>query len=89
MHAHYKRPLIVSEIASTARDKAGVYGFTIEMANFMDEAEWVVEYGFFGCMRRVADGFVSPEAQLMEPDGRFKDLMLKLQWDQPIKPVHF
>ncbi len=87
MHARYKRPIIVSEIASIARDKASVYGFTIQLANFMDETEWVFEYGFFGCMRGLADGFVSPEARLMEPDGRFTDLMMKLQWDQPIKPV--
>ena len=89
MHAHYKKPIIVSEIASISRDKKSVYGFTIEMANFMDETEWVFEYGFFGCMRKLADGFVSPEARLMEPDGRFDDLMMKLQWDQPIKMVHF
>lgn len=88
MHARYHQPIIVSEIASIARDKASVYGFTIQLANFMDETEWIFEYGFFGCMRKPADGFVSPAAQLMEPDGRFSDLMMKLQWDQPIKPVH-
>lgn len=88
MHDRYRRPVIVSEIASTAREKESVEAFTIQLANFMDETEWVFEYGFFGCMRKVADGFVSPAAQLMEPDGRFTDLMMKLQWDQPMKPVH-
>lgn len=88
MHARYRKPIIVSEIASIARNKASIYGFTIQLANFMDETEWIFEYGFFGCMRKLADGFVSPAAQLMEPDGRFTDLMTKLQWDQPIKPVH-
>lgn len=88
MQARYHRPIIVSEIASIARDKASVYGFTIQLANFMDETEWIFEYGFFGCMRKLADGFVSPAASLMEPDGRFTDLMMKLQFDQPIKPIH-
>ena len=88
MHARYQRPVIVSEIASIARDQASVYGFTIQLANFMDETEWIFEYGFFGCMRKLADGFVSPAARLMEPDGRFTDLMVRLQHDQPIKPVH-
>ena len=89
MHARYGRPIVVSEIASVARDRASVYGFTMRVANWMDETEWIFEYGFFGATRRLADGFVSPAAQLMEPDGRFTDLMMKLQWDQPIKPVHF
>lgn len=87
MHARYRKPIIVSEIASVSRNADSVYGFTIQLANFMDETEWVFEYGFFGCMRELADGFVSPAARLMEPDGRFTDLMMKLQWDQPIKPV--
>lgn len=42
-------------------------------------------YGFFGCMRKVADGFVSPEAQLMKSNGQFTDLMYKLMYDQPMK----
>ncbi|KAM0803773.1 hypothetical protein BDR22DRAFT_960407 [Usnea florida] len=78
------QPIIVSEIASTARDQGSVTGFTVQVANFMDGADYVFEYGFFGCMMRVADDFVSPAAQLMNPDGSFTDLMYKLMWDQPM-----
>jgi hypothetical protein len=35
-------------------------------------------------MAKVADDFVSPEAQLMNPDGSFKDLMNRLMNEQPI-----
>ena len=82
---HPHMPVIVSEIASVSRDKNDVYGFTIQLADWMDKTDWVFEYGFFGCMRKLADGFVSPEARLMEPDGRFTDLMFKLMNDEPMK----
>jgi len=36
-------------------------------------------------MRKLADTFVSPAAQLMNPDGSFTDLCYKLMYDQPIK----
>ena len=86
MHAKYpNQPIIVSEIASIARDHPSVLGFTAQLANWMDNTDWIFEYGFFGCMRQLADDFVSPEAQLMKPDGNFTDLMFKLMWDQPIK----
>jgi len=35
-------------------------------------------------MRQLADGFVGPAAQFMNPDGSFTDLMMKIQSDQPI-----
>ena len=82
---HPKQKLFVSETASIARNYHDVLTFTVEVANFMDKAEWVEAYGFFGCMRSCADGFVSPEAQLMKPDGHFTDLMYKLMYDQPMK----
>lgn len=86
MHQKFPRqPIIVSEIASISRNKADVYGFTAHLANWMDNTPWIFEYGFFGCMRQVADNFVSPAAQLMEPSGAFTDLMLRLMHDQPIK----
>ena len=86
MHERYpKHPVIVSEIASISRNRNDVYHFTAQLANWMDETPWIFEYGFFGCMRQVADSFVSPEAQLMNVDGSFTDLMYKLMWDQPIK----
>lgn len=50
----------------------------------MDEQEWIFEYGFFGCMRSVADDFVSPVAQLMNPDGTFTELMHKYMNEQPM-----
>lgn len=86
MHAkHPNQHIIVSEIASTARDLPSVLGFTAQLANWMDSTDWIFEYGFFGCMRQLADSFVSPEAQLMYKDGSFTDLMMKLMYDQPIK----
>lgn len=85
MHAKYPQPMIISEIASIDRYFDSVKGFTIQLANFMDNTDWIFEYAFFGCMRNVADGFVSPDAQLMRTDGTFTDLMKKLQWDQPIE----
>ncbi|KAK8091404.1 uncharacterized protein PG998_015219 [Apiospora kogelbergensis] len=33
------------------------------------DQDWVVEYGLFGAMREVADGFVSPAAQLLDREG--------------------
>lgn len=85
MHAKYPdHPIIVSEIASTARDLPSVLGFTAQLANWMDNTDWIFEYGFFGCMRQTADDFVSPDAQLMKEDGNFNDLMQKLMCDQPI-----
>lgn len=87
MHSKYPSlPIIVSEIASIDRNAGSVYNFTVQLANFMDNTDWIFEYGFFGCMRQLADGFVSPDAQLMREDGTFTDLMQKLQWDQPIAP---
>jgi Glycosyl hydrolase catalytic core len=85
MHARYPElPVIVSEIACISRKKEEVYAFTARVANWMDETEWVFEYAFFGCMREVADGFVSPEAQLMDKEGGFTELMGKLMMEQPI-----
>lgn len=80
---HPNMPIIVSEIASTHRNYADVLGFTCQLCNWMDEKDWVFEYAFFGCMRAPADDFVSPAAQLMNPDGSFKDLMWKYMSDQP------
>ena len=82
---HPHLPIIVSEIASIAKNKKDVYEFTAKMANWMDTKSYVHEYGFFGCMRKLADNFVSPEAQLMKPDGHFTELMQKLNNEQPIK----
>ncbi|KZF20099.1 glycoside hydrolase family 128 protein [Xylona heveae TC161] len=85
-HKHPHQPIIVSEIASISRNKNEVYHFTAQLANWMDKTPWVFEYGFFGCMEHVADNFVSPQAQLMNPNGSFTELMLKLMNDEPIKP---
>lgn len=82
---HPGHPVIVSEIASISRDYNDVLRFTARLANWMDETAWIFEYGFFGCMRHVANDFVSPKAQLMNPDGSFTDLMHKLINEQPIK----
>lgn len=82
---HPAKDIIVSEIASISRNHNDVLHFTARLANCMNETPWIFEYGFFGCMRQVTDGFVSPEAQLMNPDGSFTDLMEKLMNDQSMK----
>ncbi|KAH6671939.1 hypothetical protein B0J14DRAFT_483761, partial [Halenospora varia] len=71
---HPTLPIIVSEIASISRNYDEVLSFTAQLANWMDNTEWIFEYGFFGCMAQCADGFVSPEAQLMNADGSLRDL---------------
>ena len=86
MHEKYPElPVIVTEIASISRRQDEVYAFTAQLANWMDEADWIFEYGFFGCMREVADAFVSPKAQLMNKNGSFTQLMQKLMTEQPIE----
>jgi hypothetical protein len=85
MHEQYpKQPIIVSEWASTSRSYPDVLGLTVQLANWMDDTHWVAEYGLFGCMRQPADNFVSPEAQLMNGDASFTDLMWKYMSDQPM-----
>jgi hypothetical protein len=76
--------VIISEIASISRDKKEVFAFTAQVANWCDLCPWVFEYSFFGCMREVADDFVSPEAQLMNSDGTLRYLMHKLMNEQPM-----
>jgi hypothetical protein len=77
-------PVVVSEIASISRTKEEVFAFTAQVANWMDQCPYILEYAFFGCMAKVADDFVSPEAQLMNLDGTFKPLMDKLMNEQPM-----
>ena len=60
LHDEFGLPVIVSEIASISRDAPAVEAFTRDVANWMDEADWVVEYGFFGCMKNVADDVRPP-----------------------------
>ena len=81
---HPKHPLYISELASISRNQAEVDEFTVDVANWCDHTPWIFEYGFFGCMRHIADDFVSPDAQLMNPDGSFKPLMHKLMNEQPM-----
>ena len=90
MSRHQKYPrysIVVSEIASTSRDAKEVFAFTAEVANWMDQCPWILEYAFFGCMAKLADDFVSPQAQLMNPDGSLTDLMKKLMNEQPMTGV--
>jgi hypothetical protein len=85
---HKKFPahkIIVSEIASISRDQKQVYEFTKNICNWMDGCDYVFEYAFFGCMRQMPDGYVSPAARLMKEDGSFTDLMVKYMTQQPIQ----
>ena len=79
--------MVISEIACISRDKKEVFAFTAEVANWCDQCDWVYEYSFFGCMRELADDFVSPEAQLMNPDGTLKYLMQKIMKEQPMTGI--
>ena len=83
---HSGIPIIVSEWASTSRNYNDVLGMTIQLANWMDGTDWSFAYALFGCRRQVADDFVSPAAQLMNPDGSFRDLLWKYMSDVP---MHF
>ncbi|KAL8920504.1 MAG: hypothetical protein Q9208_006254 [Pyrenodesmia sp. 3 TL-2023] len=86
LHQEFPKPrIMVTEIASISRNRKEVFEFTAKLCNWMDKTEWIFEYAFFGCMRQVADGFVSPEAQLMKPDGSFTELMRKLMHEVPMK----
>ncbi|KAL9045325.1 MAG: hypothetical protein Q9214_001613 [Letrouitia sp. 1 TL-2023] len=82
---HPKLHVMITEVASISRNHDHVVSYTVKLANWMDETPWVFEYGFFGCMRKVADDFVSPQAQLMKPDGHFTKLMEKLIHEHPMK----
>jgi hypothetical protein len=64
--------------------KQDVFKFTADVTNWLDECPYIFEYAWFGCMAKVADDFVSPEAQLMNADGSFTRLMEKLMSEQPM-----
>ncbi|GKT59530.1 hypothetical protein ColTof4_10751 [Colletotrichum tofieldiae] len=83
MWERYRLPLNVSEIASISRDEKEVERFTDELSDWMDEKEWIDEYGWFGCMAHCADDFVSPAAQLMDEKGGFTPLMRRLMGQRP------
>lgn len=84
LRAKYNLPIYVTEIASVARNYVDVLYFTAQLANWMDQTSWIECYFFFGWMPKPADNFVSPAAQLMNSDGKPRDLMMKLMWDRPI-----
>lgn len=79
-------PVIVSEIASIHRNSDDVLGFTMHLCNWMDETGWIFEYAFFGAMPAVADGFVSPQAQLLDEKGHWTKLGRMILEQQPLKP---
>lgn len=85
MHKKYGLKVIVSEIACISRNHNDCYAFTQKMCNWMDENDGVFEYSFFGCMEKMPDSYVSPEARLMNPDGSFTALMDKYMNAQPWK----
>lgn len=70
----YQLPIFGGELASTSRDKAQVEKFTKEVSKWLDDQVWVVEYGFFGVSTKLADGFVSPAAQMLDANGAWTSL---------------
>lgn len=84
MYQKYQLPIWLTEFASISRNYADVLYFTAQLCNYMDATWWVDKYWLFGFMPRLADGFVSPAAQLLNSDCSFRDLMMKYMWDSPI-----
>ncbi|KAI1452488.1 glycoside hydrolase family 128 protein [Annulohypoxylon moriforme] len=77
--------LMVTEIASIDRNYQAVLSFTVQVCNWMDNQEWIFEYGLFDFQRKVADSFVSPAAQLMDANGNFTELGKIYVNQQPMK----
>nr|UMZ45375.1 hypothetical protein [Paramyrothecium roridum] len=85
---HQKWPalrVMVTEIASIHRNYNDVLGFTIQLCNWMDQQDWIVEYGLFDFQRTLADTFISPAAQLMDANGNFTQLGWMYVNDQPMR----
>ncbi|KAI0107984.1 glycoside hydrolase family 128 protein [Hypoxylon sp. NC0597] len=86
MHNKFPKPkVMVTEIASIDRNYQSVLGFTVQVCNWLDSQDWVFEYGLFDFQRKVADGFVSPAAQLMDGNGNFTELGKIYVSQQPMK----
>ncbi|KAL7624219.1 hypothetical protein AAE478_005778 [Parahypoxylon ruwenzoriense] len=85
MHKKWpQHPVMVTEIACIDRDYQAVVNFTVKICNWMDNQNWIFEYGLFDFQRNPADGFVSPAAQLMHPDGNFTELGNMYVHQQPM-----
>ncbi|KAI1206081.1 glycoside hydrolase family 128 protein [Annulohypoxylon truncatum] len=80
-----KHKVMVTEIASIDRNYQNVLSFTVQVCNWMDNQDWVFEYGLFDFQRKVADNFVSPAAQLMDANGNFTELGKLYVSQQPMK----
>ncbi|KAH6643332.1 CAP domain-containing protein [Truncatella angustata] len=86
MHNKWPKPkVMVTEIASIDRNYQSVLGFTVQLVNWMDKQDWIAEYGIFDFQRKVADGFVSPAAQLMDGNGNLTELGKMYVHQQPLK----
>ncbi|KAI1480996.1 glycoside hydrolase family 128 protein [Daldinia eschscholtzii] len=79
-----QRKVMVTEIASIDRNYPAVVNFTVQICNWLDSQDWVFEYGLFDFQRKVADGFVSPAAQLMDGNGNFTELGKMYVHQQPM-----
>jgi len=77
-------PVIVTEWACTSRDYQKVLTFTVDACNWLDLTDWIYQHALFGATPTPVDDFVSPAAQLMNPDGSFTDLMYKYMYDLPM-----
>ncbi|KAI1271393.1 glycosyl hydrolase catalytic core-domain-containing protein [Xylaria sp. FL0933] len=80
-----KLKVMVTEIACIDRNYQAVLDFTVKICNWMDQRDWVFEYGLFDFQRKVADDFVSPAAQLMDANGNFTELGKMYVYQQPMK----
>ncbi|CAJ2507690.1 Uu.00g088760.m01.CDS01 [Anthostomella pinea] len=85
MHNKWPKPkVMVTEIACIDRSYPNIVNFTVQICNWMDKQDWVAEYGLFDFQRKVADGFVSPAAQLMDANGNFTELGKMYVHQQPM-----
>ncbi|KAI0811692.1 glycoside hydrolase family 128 protein [Xylaria sp. FL0064] len=86
MHKKWpKLKVMVTEIACIDRNQQVVLNFTVKVCNWMDQKDWVFEYGLFDFQRKVADDFVSPAAQLIDANGNFTELGKMYVHQQPMK----
>jgi uncharacterized protein YkwD len=86
MHKKWPHPkVMVTEIACIDRNHSAVLHFTVQVCNWMDSKDWIFEYGLFDFQRKVADGFVSPAAQLMDANGNFTQLGKMYCTQQPMR----
>ncbi|KAF2755919.1 hypothetical protein EJ05DRAFT_82220 [Pseudovirgaria hyperparasitica] len=86
-HGEHPFPIILSEIASTSTDQGTVDSMTKTWANYMDGADIVHQYAFFGAMPVLPNdgGFIPTTTLLMNSSGDWKPLLKELVSSSPMQ----